>query len=155
MPSASIIGATSGRACIASQVSTTGRRPPILSVVSTTANGPRRPAMPLRPFWPGAWRRWAVAVVFALAAVVSPGAGSVWASRPYEAELESLRRRIELTDVVERRVVAMTPAERRQFDALMRWSERSQRASRGMPDGEAFAVTRLSRLRLERALSVP
>jgi hypothetical protein len=45
---------------------------------------------------------------------------AVWASRPYEAELASLRTRVELLDVIAHRVITMTPAERRQFDALMR-----------------------------------
>ena len=38
-------------------------------------------------FWPAMWRRWVVAAVFALAAAAAFGAGHVWASRPYEAEL--------------------------------------------------------------------
>ena len=41
----------------------------------------------MRRFWPAVWRRWAVAVAFALAAAAAFGAGYVWASRPYEAEL--------------------------------------------------------------------
>jgi hypothetical protein len=74
----------------------------------------------LRRFWPAVWRRWAVALAFALASAGAFGAGYVWASRPYEAELASLRTRVELLDVVAQRVITMTPAERRQFDALMR-----------------------------------
>lgn len=35
----------------------------------------------------GVWRRWAVAVVFALAAAAALSGGYVWVSRPYEAEL--------------------------------------------------------------------
>ena len=74
----------------------------------------------LRRFWPAVWRRWAVALAFALASAGAFGAGYVLASRPYEAELASLRTRVELLDAVAQRVITMTPAERRQFDALMR-----------------------------------
>lgn len=67
----------------------------------------------MRRFWPGVWRRWAVAVVFALAAAAALGGGYVWVSRPYEAELATLRSRVELLDFVAQRVITMTPAERR------------------------------------------
>ncbi|MGH9410706.1 MAG: hypothetical protein ACRD1V_14780 [Vicinamibacterales bacterium] len=67
-----------------------------------------------------AWRRWVAAVVFSLAAAVASGAGYMWAAKPYESELASLRRRVELLDFVERRMLTMTAAERRQFDALMK-----------------------------------
>jgi hypothetical protein len=70
-------------------------------------------------FWPAMWRRWVVAVVFALAAAGAFGAGHVWVSRPYEAELASLRVRVELLDSIAARILTMTPAERRQFDMLM------------------------------------
>jgi hypothetical protein len=76
----------------------------------------------MRRFWPAVWRRWAVAVAFALAAGATFGAGYVWANRPYEAELVSLRTRVELLDAVAQRVLTMTPSERRQFDALMKWN---------------------------------
>lgn len=81
----------------------------------------------LRRFWPGVWRRWVVAVAFGLAALASFGAGYVWANRPYEAELVSLRRRVELLDFVVQRALTMTPAERRQFDALMKWADSPKR----------------------------
>jgi hypothetical protein len=74
----------------------------------------------LARFWPGVWRRWFVAVAFALASAAAFGSGHAWASRPYDAELASLRSRVEILDFVGQRVIAMTPAERRQFDALMR-----------------------------------
>lgn len=74
-----------------------------------------------------AWRRWVAAVVFSLSAAAACGAGYVWAARPYEAELTSLRQRADLFDLVAQRVMTMTPAERRQFDALMKWPERRQR----------------------------
>jgi hypothetical protein len=70
-------------------------------------------------FWPAMWRRWVVATAFALAAAFAFGAGHMWASRPYDAELASLRFRVEVLDSVAKRILAMTPAERRQFDALM------------------------------------
>ena len=66
------------------------------------------------------WRRWVVAVLFALAAAAAFGAGHVWASRPYEAELASLRFRVEVLDSIAARIVTMTPTERRQFDVLMK-----------------------------------
>ena len=68
-----------------------------------------------------AWRLWATAVVLALAATVACGAGYVWAARPYEAELASLQQRVELLDFVAQRVILMTPAERQEFDRLMKW----------------------------------
>lgn len=80
-----------------------------------------------RRFWPAMWRRWVVATLFAFAAAAAFGAGHVWASRPYEAELSSLRFRVEVLDSVAARILTMTPAERRQFDALMNLSERQKR----------------------------
>jgi hypothetical protein len=74
----------------------------------------------MRRFWPGVWRRWAVAVVFALAGAAAVGGGYVWASQPYQGELASLRSRVALLDFVAQRVITMTPNERRQFDALMK-----------------------------------
>lgn len=71
-------------------------------------------------FWPGVWRRWAVAGAFALAAVAVGGWGYAWFSRPHEAELASLRLRVEMLDSIAQRVLKMTPAERRQFDGLVK-----------------------------------
>lgn len=71
-------------------------------------------------FWPGMWRRWIVAVTFALAVSFAAGSGYVWASRPYASELAELRSRVELLDAVAQRIIRMTTAERHQFDALMR-----------------------------------
>jgi hypothetical protein len=73
-----------------------------------------------RRFWPAVWRRWVVAVVFALLTAVAVGAGYAWIARPGDAERAALRARGELLDAVAERVLAMTPAERRQFDALMK-----------------------------------
>src|SRR5687767_6899123 len=74
-------------------------------------------------FWPAMWRRWIVAALFALAAAAAFGAGYVWASRPYEAELASLRFRVEVLDAVGARIVKMTATERKQFDGLMKLNE--------------------------------
>ncbi len=71
-------------------------------------------------FWPAVWRRWAAVMGLAVVTAVGAGAGYVWAARPYAAELASLRSRVKLLDGMARRVIAMTPAERRQFDALMK-----------------------------------
>ena len=72
-------------------------------------------------FWPGIVKRWAIALVFALASAAVAGAGYGWVTEPYAAELETLRSRTEFADFVEHRIITMTAAERRQFDALMRW----------------------------------
>jgi hypothetical protein len=74
-------------------------------------------------YWPGVWRRWAMAVALALATAVAAGVGYVWAEQPYESELAILRARVDLGDAVARRVLQMTPGERRQFDQLMKWKE--------------------------------
>ena len=76
----------------------------------------------LQRFWPGVWRRWVVAVAFALVTAVAAGAGYVWANRPNEAELSRLRSAADLGDAVARRVLRMTPAERSRFDALIKWN---------------------------------
>jgi hypothetical protein len=75
-----------------------------------------------RRFWPAMWRRWVVATLLAWAAAAAFGAGHVWASRPYEAELSSLRFRVEVLDAVGARILTMTAAERRQFEKLMNGS---------------------------------
>ena len=77
-------------------------------------------------FWPAVWKRWTMVVVLVLATGLATGAGYVWAARPYEAELASLRAGVELGDTVARRVLQMTPAERRQFEVLMKWREPSR-----------------------------
>jgi hypothetical protein len=78
-------------------------------------------------FWPAVWRRWTVAAAFAVLTALAAGAGHVWAARPYEAELAALRSRVDLLDSVAERVLTMTPAERRQFDALMKWTAAPKR----------------------------
>jgi hypothetical protein len=72
-------------------------------------------------FWPGVIRRWAVALVFAVASAAAAGAGYAWWTEPYAAELAALRSRVGFADFVEQRMLTMTSAERRQFDALMKW----------------------------------
>jgi hypothetical protein len=72
-------------------------------------------------FWPGVWRRRVLALAFELAAAAATGAGYAGATRPYEAELAELRSRGHLADAIARRTMTMSPAERRQFDTLMRW----------------------------------
>jgi hypothetical protein len=73
-------------------------------------------------FWPGVWRRWVLAVGFALAAAAAAGAGYGWGTRPYAAELAELRSRVQLADAIVRRTMTMSAAERRQFDTLMQWN---------------------------------
>ncbi len=80
----------------------------------------------LHRFWPAVWKRWAMIVVLILATGLATGAGYVWAAQPYEAELANLRSGVELGDTVARRVLEMTPAERRQFEVLMKWREASR-----------------------------
>jgi hypothetical protein len=81
----------------------------------------------MRRFWPAVWRRWVAATAFALLSLVGFGAGHVWAARPHEAELATLRVRVELLDFVASRVMKMSQAERRQFDGLMGWDSQSRR----------------------------
>jgi hypothetical protein len=78
-------------------------------------------------FWPAVWRRWAMVLVLALATAIAAGAGYVWAGQPYDEELSNLRGRVDLGDAVARRVLQMTPAEHRQFDVLMKWTEPQKR----------------------------
>jgi len=76
----------------------------------------------VRQFRPAVIRRWVLALIFALASSAASGAGYAWWTRPYQAELETLRSRLGLIESVERRALMMSPAERRQFDALMKWN---------------------------------
>ena len=75
----------------------------------------------MRRFWPGVWRRWVLALAFALASAAAGGAGYATVTRPWAAEITALRERMAFAEFVERRNVTMTPAERRRFDSLMRW----------------------------------
>jgi hypothetical protein len=78
-------------------------------------------------FWPGVWRRWVLALGFALASAAASGAAYAWVARPYQAELAALRSQTDFAEFVEHRVLTMTPAERRDFDALMRWNALQKR----------------------------
>ena len=73
-------------------------------------------------FWPGVIRRWVIALVFAVASAAVAGASYAWWTKPYAAELASVRSRAEFASFVEHRVLTMTATERRQFDALMKWN---------------------------------
>jgi hypothetical protein len=65
------------------------------------------------------WRRWVLAVSFALASAVAAGAGYAWWTGPYATELTDLRERVKLADAIAARLAAVTPTERRQYDVLM------------------------------------
>lgn len=73
-------------------------------------------------YWPGVLRRWALAPAFALASAWAAGAGYAWVAEPYAAELSVLRSRVAFGNFVEHRMLTMTTAERRRFDALMKWN---------------------------------
>jgi hypothetical protein len=75
----------------------------------------------IRQFWPGVVRRWAIALTFALASAAAGGVGYARITEPYVAELAELHSRTQLGTAIAERIMTMTPAERRQFDALMRW----------------------------------
>jgi hypothetical protein len=74
-----------------------------------------------RRYWPGVAYRWITALAFALLSAVAVGTGYAWITTPYASELDALRPRAELGLLVEQRMNTMTPAERRQLDALMKW----------------------------------
>ena len=76
----------------------------------------------VRRLRPALIRRWALALIFALASAAATGAGYAWWTQAYQAELAALRSRIDIAEYVEHRALMMTPAERRQFDALMKWN---------------------------------
>jgi hypothetical protein len=71
-------------------------------------------------FWPGVLRRWIVALAFALASSAAAGVGYAWWTKPHADELATLRSRAEFVDLLEHRIAAMSPAERQQFDKLLR-----------------------------------
>jgi hypothetical protein len=78
----------------------------------------------MRRFWPGVWRRWVLALVFALASAAVGGAGYAAVTRPWAAEITALRERVAFAEFVEHSALTMTAAERRQFDSLMKWDTR-------------------------------
>jgi hypothetical protein len=71
-----------------------------------------------RQLLPSVARRWALALVFALAAAWIAGAGYAYVAKRYEDELRVLRARSAFVESIEDRVITMTPAERRRFDEL-------------------------------------
>ena len=73
-----------------------------------------------RQYWPRVAWRWALALVFALAAAWIAGAGYAYATKPYQDELRMLRARAAFVESIEDRIITMTPAERRQFDGLFK-----------------------------------
>lgn len=77
-------------------------------------------------FWPAMWRRWLVAVMFALVAAWAAGAGYAWAVRPYASELADLRSRAAFADAVERRISVLSSVQRRQVETLLGLSNRSR-----------------------------
>lgn len=81
----------------------------------------------MQRFWPGVWRRWALALVFALASAAAAGGGYGLLTKPYANELATLRARAEFGAFVEHRLRTMTATERRQFDTLMRWNVPAKR----------------------------
>jgi hypothetical protein len=84
-----------------------------------------------RRFWRGVVARWLVAAVFAIAAAAAAGAAYVAFAKPYDRELEHLRDEAAFGRFVEQRALNMSVAERRQFDALMRWPPTSGAKSPG------------------------
>jgi hypothetical protein len=72
--------------------------------------------------------RWVLACAFALAALAASGAGYVWAAQPYTAELTQLRDQAALADLIERRLAAMTPAERQQFERLLKRPDKTEQS---------------------------
>jgi hypothetical protein len=73
-------------------------------------------------FWPAVWRRWVLAVAFALAAAAAAGTGYAWWTSLSDDKLKELRDRAALADVIAARMVMLTAAERRQLDRLLGWS---------------------------------
>jgi hypothetical protein len=51
-------------------------------------------------FWPGVWRRWVLAVIFALASAAAAGAAYAWWAKPYATALTALRYEAELADAI-------------------------------------------------------
>ena len=76
--------------------------------------------------WKAVWR-WSAAVAFALAVSTATGCGFLWARQLYAIQLERLQSEAVLADLFERRVAMMTPAERQQFQRLMKFPDTSQR----------------------------
>lgn len=80
-----------------------------------------------RRFWPGVARRWALAMIFALASAWVAAAGYAYVGNRSADELAVLRARADFATQIEDRVATMTPTERRQFDTLMRRAASAKR----------------------------
>jgi hypothetical protein len=84
-------------------------------------------------FWRGVVVRWVIAAVFAIAAAAAAGGGYVAFRRPYDRELEQLRTQAAFGQFVAQRALSLSVAERRQFDALMRWPRSEGMRSQSKP----------------------
>jgi hypothetical protein len=71
-------------------------------------------------FWPWVWRRWAVVVLLSTMTAFAGAAGYVWAMRPHAAEVAAALEQAAWAAGLAQRVIKMTPAERKQFHALMK-----------------------------------
>ena len=71
-------------------------------------------------FWPWVWRRWSMAIVLSATTAFGGAGGYVWAMRPYAAEIAAAREQSAWAVSLSQRLIKMTPAERKQFDALMK-----------------------------------
>ena len=71
-------------------------------------------------FWPWVWRRWALVVLLALLTLFGAGAGYVWAVSPYATELAAAREQAAWAGSLRQRIARLTPAERKQFDMLIK-----------------------------------
>ena len=70
--------------------------------------------------------RWALACIFAFAAITLGAAGYAWETQPYAAELEKLRTHTDVADLIGRRLQEMTPEERLEFNRLMKLTEKPE-----------------------------
>jgi hypothetical protein len=71
-------------------------------------------------FWFALFWRWMLACAFALLAAWVAGAGYARATRRYAEEIQILRPKAELADLIQRRLADLTPRQRQEFDRLMR-----------------------------------
>ncbi|MFN7980716.1 MAG: hypothetical protein U0Q11_02560 [Vicinamibacterales bacterium] len=73
-----------------------------------------------RGYWPAVVKRWLVTGAFALAIAASAGASFACVVKPYAQENAYLRLRQDFAESLERRMLQMTPAERRQLESLLK-----------------------------------
>lgn len=81
-------------------------------------------------FWPAVWRRWGMAIALVALSAFVTAAGYAWTNRLTNADIAELRSRVEVAARIERRVMEMTPGERRQFERLMSPTAGEARPSR-------------------------